>query len=85
MKEVTTESLIKAYNSAIRGMDRDAGMTAKSVSAGFAIPAGQKRGKRRGYQVFVKVARFDEELLKSDPVTGGLIEMAGAAESPNEP
>lgn len=43
-------------------------------SAGFIVPKGQKRGERKAYQVFVKIARFDEALCLEHPETGGLLE-----------
>ena len=63
-----------AYSKAVRKLERDATLRASATSAGFIIPNGQKRGQRKGYQVFVKVCRFSEELLKSKPLTGGLLD-----------
>ncbi len=64
--------LLRAYQKAARRLKRDSDMTAATVSAGMLIPKGQKRGKRKGYQIFVKVCRYSDELLKRKLETGGL-------------
>lgn len=73
MKLPTENSLSRAFKRAFNNLNNDDRMTASASSAGFIIPDGQKRGKRTGFQVFVKVCRYSEELLKSNPETGGLL------------
>lgn len=69
----TIRTIHEACNLAAEAIQKDSCMLSSARSAGFIIPRGQKRGKRRGYQVFVRVVRFDEALLKSKPSTGGLL------------
>lgn len=73
MKTAIGDAVLKAYSQAVKKLEKDDKMTALSVSAGFIIPNGQKRGKAVGYQVFVKVHRFSQLKLKSNPVSGGLL------------
>lgn len=73
MKTATDDAVLKAYSQAVKKLENDNRLTATEVSAGFIIPNGQKRGKKTGFQVFVKVHRFSEELLKKDKTTGGLL------------
>jgi hypothetical protein len=73
MKTATGNALLRAYSKAAQNLQRDEAMTASATSAGFIIPNGQKRGQRTGFQVFVKVCRYSEELLKRKPDTGGLL------------
>lgn len=73
MKMATGDAVLKAYDRAVKNIDRDEDMSSCAVSAGFIFPGGQPRGKREGYQVFVKVCRFSEELLKREPETGGML------------
>lgn len=73
MKTATGNALLRAYSKAVRNLQRDEAMTASATSAGFIIPNGQKRGQRTGFQVFVKVCRYSEELLKRKNSTGGLV------------
>jgi hypothetical protein len=73
MKTVTGNDLLRACSKAVATLQTDEAMTAASTSAGFIIPNGQKRGQRLGVQVFVKVCRYSEELLKRRPCTGGLL------------
>ena len=72
-KTATGNNLLKAYSKAVKKLQKDKSMTACLVSAGFIIPDGQKKGKEKGFQVFVKVHRYSEELFKRKPITGGLI------------
>jgi hypothetical protein len=65
----TGNSVLRAWDRAI-GRIQMKGVIASEVSAGFLMPLGEK-GK--GYQVFVKVMKFDRALLKSDPESGGLL------------
>jgi hypothetical protein len=73
MKTATGSALLRAYSKAVKNLQRDEEMLASATSAGFIIPNGQKRGHRAGFQVFVKVCRYGEELLKRKPITGGLL------------
>lgn len=69
----TGNALLRAYSKAAKHLQADRRLTATKTSAGFIIPVGQKRGKRTGYQVFVQVCRYSDELLKEQPMTGGLL------------
>lgn len=42
-------------------------------SAGFIFAPGQKKGQRKGVQIFVSAHRYSEELRNRKPLTGGLI------------
>ncbi len=75
-KHIEVDSLVRAYSKAAKKLRSDQAMTASAVSAGFIFPLGQKRGKRKGYQVFVKVSRYDDEVRKANPLSGGLLEHA---------
>jgi len=79
MKTATGNNLLKAYSKSVKRLEKDAALTATATDAGFIIPDGQKRGQRTGFQVFVKVHRYDEALLKKKPATGGLISVAHGA------
>lgn len=74
----TGDRVLRAYNKAVRTMERDLKMLATEHSAGFIIPDGQQKVPKMGFQVFVRVARYDESVLKSHPMTGGLLERYGA-------
>ena len=74
MKTATGNNLLRSYSKAVKKLQSDKRMTSSAVSAGFIIPDGQPRGKKTGFQVFVKVARYSDELLKKKPMTGGLLE-----------
>lgn len=68
MKTATGNSVLRAYSKAVKRLEtRD--IVSASVSAGFIIPD----GATLGIQVFVKVCKFDELLLKKKPLTGGLL------------
>lgn len=73
----SAHNLTHAYRKSAHALTRDPKMTASMTSAGFTIPNGQKRGKKTGFQVFVKVARYSDELLKEKPLSGGLLEYEG--------
>lgn len=73
LREVTGTGILRAASLALRNIEKDDHMTATEMDAGFILPDQQKAGRRLGYQVFVKVARFSEELLDADPVSGGLL------------
>jgi hypothetical protein len=69
--KLTNKSLTTAVNKAFRRMKKDE-LAAAMTSAGFVYFPGSKRGKRHGVQVFVKVCRYSDELLKKVPLSGGL-------------
>jgi hypothetical protein len=73
MKTATESAVIKAYDKSVKRLRKDHDLAAASTSAGFIIPAGQKPGKRSGFQVFVRVCRDSDELLKTSPESGGLL------------
>ena len=60
-----------AYKEALKRID-DHNADSAMVSVGCVIKAGQPEGKQKGFQVFVAIYRYDEELLKKDPDSGGL-------------
>ena len=67
--EVSSDLLYAAYNDAFNHMFRDDHtMTAASTAVGMVKTIGGQE-----FQVFVKVCRFDAELLKRDPDSGGLL------------
>lgn len=68
MKTVTKNSVLRAYNRAVKQLD-ERGLISVSSSAGFIIP----KGETKGFQVFVEVCKFDKALLKKKPLTGGLL------------
>lgn len=66
-----------AYKKALNRLARDKRMTATEISCGrdvLVIP-GKKQAKTtwEEVQVFMKICRFDEKLLKEKPMTGGLL------------
>lgn len=66
--------MVRAYSKSVKRMLSDKLLTAASTSAGFIIPDGYRpRSKQHGFQVFVRVCRYSEELLKEQPSTGGLL------------
>ena len=69
----TGMQVLRAYNRAVKRMQKDEMLAATEVDAGFIFPPGQKRGERVGLQVFVKVRRFSERRLRAAPETGGLL------------
>ncbi len=73
--KVTESQLMHAKDMALRRIQRSKAIVATEVDAGTIITSG-KPGHRVGYQVFVKVARYSDELLASDPDSGGLLEEA---------
>jgi hypothetical protein len=70
-RDINTDSLRLAYSLAKKSLAKNS-LIASSCSAGTVLPAGE-RGTREGFQVFVKVAKFSEKLLKEQPLTGGLL------------
>ena len=73
MATATGNAVLRAYNRAAKKFEKDPAIVSTHESAGFIIPDGQKRGKRKGFQVFVRVVRFDESMLKRKPESGGLL------------
>ncbi len=73
MKKASGKTVCDALERALKGFKGDPNVIAVARDAGFLIPKGQPRGKRQGYQIFIKVIRFDEALLKKDKLTGGLL------------
>ena len=69
----TGNQVLKAYSKAVRNMENQPIAASCAVSAGFIFKPGQKRGMRMGYQVFVKVCRYSDVLMKEDPLNGGLL------------
>jgi hypothetical protein len=67
-----TLELDKALNRALKNVKKDLSATSSSSSAGFLFSDGQKRGHRKGYQVFVTVSKYSDELRKNEPLSGGL-------------
>lgn len=63
---VSNDALIRAMNSSIVRVRKDAAVRAAETSAGFLIEDGE------GVQIFVKACRFSAALLKAKPDTGGL-------------
>lgn len=72
-----TRDLNAAFRTALRTLKKDSDLVATTRSVGFVLPPRFLiKADRTGYQVFVKVSRFDERLLKQDPDSGGLLEYA---------
>ena len=69
----TGNQVLRAYSRAVKRMQKEHFTTRAQESAGFIFAPGQKRGKRRGLQVFVTVCRYDDEVLESCPLSGGLL------------
>lgn len=74
MPKGTGTDVLKAYNKAVGRLEGKFGhqMSSCAVSAGTIFAPGQKRAERRGYQVFVKVIRYSDAMLKFDAKSGGL-------------
>ena len=73
---VTGTQVLRAYTRAVKVLELDEAMTASEQSAGFILPPVQRRGCKKGYQVFVKVYRYSDELLARDELSGGLLACA---------
>jgi hypothetical protein len=67
----TGDALLRAYNRAVKKLIKNQDITSTVQSAGFIMPKGAPKGE--GYQVFVGVTQFSEEVLKEHPLSGGLI------------
>lgn len=71
----TGDSLLRAYNRTAKRFADDPCMVSCMVDAGFIITPRDKRGEpAKGFQVFVKMCRYDEALLRSEPTSGGLLQ-----------
>ena len=68
----TGNQVLRAYSKAVKRIEDDRSMLATQISAGFIFPPGQKKGYKIGYQVFVKVCQYSDELLAREPDSGGL-------------
>ena len=75
MITATGDRVLRAYNKAAKIATRceDKILTKVTVSAGFIIPAGQPRGPKEGWQVFVTLHRYSDQKLKDEPLSGGLL------------
>lgn len=75
-KEVTEVTLRRAFKRALREMKAQKAALASESDAGFVIDRrnGRPAGETTGFQVFVRVCRYDEGLLADMPETGGLAE-----------
>lgn len=67
-KCVTGNALLRTFNRAAGRMAKEERVTATEISAGF-IDADDGRS----YQVFVRICRFSDDLLRERPETGGLL------------
>ncbi len=70
---VTEDSILAALKKAGAKMRKDPAITSTEQTAGFILPDGQTPGQCEGVQVFVKVYRYSQPLLKAEPLTGGLL------------
>lgn len=61
-----------ARSKAIGRLEKDKSLLAVECDAGFVMPP----KSTKGYQVFVHVFRFDAQLLKEQPYSGGLVKYA---------
>lgn len=77
MTTATGNNVRRAYNRAVKAMENAVvNSIAHEESAGFIVPAKKNQateGDTTGYQVFVRICRYSENLLKSDPLSGGLL------------
>jgi len=65
------QDLLNALDKAVENMDADNHLLSNTHSAGFVYA---DEAKTTGYQIFVKVARWEKGLLTFEPMTGGLVE-----------
>lgn len=71
----TGDSLLRAYGKAAKRFAEDPALCSTTIAAGFIIVPKDKRGEpAKGFQIFVKMCRYDESLLRRDSMTGGLLE-----------
>lgn len=75
MLTATGDRVLRAYNRAAKSATHpdNGAVTRISMSAGFIIPAGQPKGPKEGWQVFVTLHRYSDQKLKDDPLSGGLL------------
>jgi hypothetical protein len=83
----STVSFNSALDRAIKTLKKHPEVSASMHDAGVFLDFSenpQKKGTRKGLQIFVKVCRYDEELLAKEPLSGGLLceaVMAGAQQT----
>jgi hypothetical protein len=79
MQVATGSAVINAMEDAVKIL-RNAkdGQVAHATSAGFIVESG---GERK-FQVFVEVCEYSDDLLKSEPDSGGLMKYAKGAQKP---
>ena len=70
---VNEKSIMQAYRRIMKKLEEDPRLLAAASDAGVIFEPGQKRGKRKGLQVFVEVHRYSDEKLDEDPASGGLL------------
>ncbi len=61
--------MLRAYNRAVKKISSDPDLAVTRESAGFIMPAKDAVG----FQIFVVVARFSQDLLEKQPQTSGLL------------
>lgn len=75
---VTSKSIAKGMRKALLELSKDKTLLAHQTSVGFIMETykGPPRAGfvPRGVQVFIKVSKYDEALLKRDHISGGLLE-----------
>ena len=76
-QRISDEQLRKACDEAVNEVAGTINLTAKSISVGFY----QSKHCRQGIQVFVEACMFDQDLLDSQPESGGLLKY----KKPTEP
>lgn len=74
----TGNSLLRAYSRAFKNFTDDTKfggipLIASETSAGFIITPGKRGEPKEGFQVFVRVCRYNESLLNRDTMSGGLL------------
>jgi hypothetical protein len=69
----TDVTLARAYLRAARVYEKDPAVCSTEQDAGFLIIPGDRGAPKKGFQVFVKVCRYDESLLRKRPMSGGLL------------
>lgn len=70
MKTATMKSIRRAWDKAAGKFGKTSSINGTSVSAGFVLT--QEKKPRKGFQVFVRMVRYDEALLQRNPDSGGL-------------
>ena len=71
-RAATDLTLARAFLRAARLFEKEPCLLATEHDAGFILHPYVRGEPRTGVQVFVKVSRFDESLLRSEPMSGGL-------------